>query len=305
MSRLFHLTLIVLTVISIPLLGFYILTSIFMSPVGGGLGLLLGAIYTLLWIIVLRSSAAWPRAGWWWIVASLLWGAGVSFLIVMATGLPIFNLMEKLGWTFTFASWGGAYPEEIAKAVGVAVILLSFRRLNRPWHGFIIGGMVGLGFEVFENLLYGSFGAVLDANSDLNGVFFTWFYRGVIGPGLHVVFSATAGWGVGLALFMAGRSAWWRWGVAVFWTFLAFAFHFGWNLMWGSSTAQGISMIVVALLMYPVFIYLYVRCHRAAKHDDTQVVLPEMITSLAGLEAYRRSLGPGFDVTRAPGVRAR
>lgn len=303
MSRLFHITLIVLTVVSSPLLVVYIFSSFAMTPVGGGLGLLLGAIYTLLWIIVLRSSAAWPRAGWWWIVASLMWGAGVSFLIVLAAGLPIFDLLEKLGWTFTFASWGGAYPEEIAKAVGVAVILLSFRRLNRPWHGFITGGMIGLGFEVFENLLYGSYGALLDANSDLTGVLVTWGARGFLGPGLHVVFSAIAGWGVGLALFMADRSPWWRWGVAVFWTFLAFAFHFGWNLMWGSQTAQLTNMAVVAALMYPVFIYLYVHCHRAAKHDDTQVVLPGLITSLAGLEAYRRSLGP-TSVSPAGGVSA-
>lgn len=289
MSRLFHITLIILVLLGLPMLLIDIFSSVAISPVGGGLGLVFGVLYGLLWILILRASAAWPGAGWWWLSASLLWGGGVSFLLVVIGGLPIFEVAEKLNWTLTLASWGGAYPEEIGKSLGVAVILLSFRRLTRPWHGFITGAVVGLGFEVMENLPYGAYGGILDPNSDLDGALITWVSRIVLGPGLHVAFSAIAGWGIGWAIFAARRSALWRWSVASLWVFLAFAFHFTWNLMWEDYRLQLVTMAVVAVLMYPLFIWLYWTSHRLAKQDPTQVALPVMITSLAGLAAYRRS----------------
>lgn len=290
MSRLFQLTLIVLVLLSLPLLMVDLFSSVILSPVGGGLGIILGLVYALLWIFILRVSAAWPRAGWWWLVSSLLWGGGVSFLVVLLSGLPILELAEKFNLTFTLASWGGAYPEELGKALGVAVILFSFHRLTRPWHGFITGALVGLGFEVMENIPYGAYGALLNPNSDLDGALITWLSRVVLGPGLHVAFTALAGWGVGLAIFTAQRSTLWRWAVALFWVLIAFALHFAWNLMWEDPRFQLVTMAVVAVLLYPLFIWLYRRCHRLAKQDATQVELPVMITSLVGLEAYRRSL---------------
>ncbi|MGD7002276.1 PrsW family intramembrane metalloprotease [Corynebacterium halotolerans] len=287
MSRLFHITLIVLTVLGVPILLFFTFSNFLVSGIAAGVGMVFAVVYTAFWLVVLRVNAAWPRAGFWWVIASMLWGAGVSFLVVMIAGLPVLELMDKLGWTFVTASFGGAYPEEIVKALGVAVILLSFRRLNRPWHGFLTGALIGLGFEVVENLLYGTFGALMNPNSDLAGVLGIWALRVVAGPGLHVIFTALAGWGIGLALFRAGRSLSWRWTVAVAWTLLAFALHFAWNLMWESTTAQVIAMVVIALIMYPVAIWLYVHCHRSARNDGSQVVLPGLLTNLTALQHYR------------------
>lgn len=288
MSRLFHITLIVLAAIGLPVLLFFTFSNFLASPVAAGMGLLFVVVYGTLWLLLLRVNAAWPRAGLWWVISCLLWGAGVSFLVVVISGIPLMALMDNLGWTFVSASFGGAYPEEIIKAVGVAVILLSFRRLNRPWHGFLTGALIGLGFEVFENLLYGTFGAMMHPNSDLAGVLQIWGLRIVAGPGLHVIFTAFAGWGIGLAIFAAGRSLRWRWGTAIGWTLLAFALHFVWNLLWEEPIMQLINILVVAIIMYPLAIWLYLRCHRSARADEGQVEMTHLLTNTGELAEYRR-----------------
>lgn len=288
MSKLFHITLIVLAALSVPVLLFYTFSTLIASVEAALLSVGFGIIYTIVVILIFRWSAVWPRAGAWWLTACLVWGAGVSFLVVMISGLPLLALMENLGWTFVTASFGGAYPEEIVKALGVAVILLSFRQLTRPWHGFATGAMIGLGFEVFENLLYGTFGAMMDPNSDVLGVIQIWLVRVFAGPGLHVVFTALIGWGIGLALFTAGRSTAWRWGVAVGWIFIGFAFHFAWNLMWEETVMQLINMAVVAVFMYPLFIWVWVHAHRSARRDPSQVTIPLPLMNFAELEGYRR-----------------
>lgn len=288
MSRLFHITLIVLAVLSVPVLLFYTLSTLIASVEAAVLGVGFGIIYTIVVILLFRWSAVWPRAGAWWLTACLVWGAGVSFLVVMVSALPLLELMENLGWSLVMASFGGAYPEEIVKALGVAVILLSFRQLNRPWHGFATGAMVGLGFEVFENLLYGSFGAMLDPNSDLAGVIQIWIVRVFAGPGLHVVFTALMGWGIGLALFTAGKSSAWRWGVAAGWVFIGFALHFAWNLLWESTVMQLVNMAVVAVIMYPLFIWVWVHAHRSARRDPSRVSTPLPLMNFAELEHHRR-----------------
>lgn len=288
MSRLFHITLITLAALGFPVLLFLTFSNFLASPTAAWVGLAFVVVYAALWWLILRVNAAWPRAGLWWVVSCILWGAGVSFLVVTISAIPLMALMDNLGWTFVAASFGGAYPEEIIKAVGVAVILFSFRRLSRPWHGFITGALIGLGFEVFENLLYGTFGAMMHANSDLAGVLEIWGLRVVAGPGLHVIFTAFAGWGIGLALFSAGRSLRWRWGVAIAWTLLAFTLHFAWNLLWEEPIMQLINIAVIALIMYPLVIWLYIHCHRSAKTDDTRGELPSLLTNSRELAEYRR-----------------
>ncbi|QNE88651.1 PrsW family intramembrane metalloprotease [Corynebacterium incognita] len=61
---------------------------------------------------------------------------------------------------------GGAYPEELAKALGLFLLLVTFRELHRPWHGFLGSAVVGLGFETAEYIFYGFMGALTDPVSD-------------------------------------------------------------------------------------------------------------------------------------------
>lgn len=286
MSRLFRVTLVVFTIIGIPVLLYFVATNVLISPVGGLLGLVFAIAYAALVIWLLSLSPMWPEragAGWRWVAASLVWGAGVSFLIVMASGFPVMDLVSKLGWDLFEASFGGAYPEEIAKALGVGVILFTFRGLNRPWHGLVTGALVGLGFEAIENAMYGAMFAVMDPNSDVDGTLATWALRVFAGPGLHIVFSALAGWGLGLAIFTAGRSTAWRLRVAGVWLFIAFLLHFGWNIMWPVMWMQVVGMLAVALVMYPLLTWVWIQAHRRCVADDSYAFTPVPTASVANI----------------------
>lgn len=286
MSRLFRVTLVVCTVIGIPVLVYFTATNFLISPIGGLLGLIFAAVYVALVIWLFTLSPMWPDragAGWRWVAACLVWGAGVSFLLVMAGGLPVMDLVSKLGWDLFEASFGGAYPEEIAKALGVGVILFTFRGLNRPWHGLMTGALVGLGFEAIENAMYGAMFAVMDPNSDVAGTLSTWALRVFAGPGLHIVFSALAGWGLGLAVFSAGRTPAWRFRVAAVWLFIAFLLHFGWNIMWPQVWMQIAGAVTAAAVMYPLLAWVWVRAHRMCRADDTYAFTPVPTASVTAV----------------------
>ncbi|GAB3697217.1 PrsW family intramembrane metalloprotease [Corynebacterium nasicanis] len=283
MSRLFRASLIALSVLGAPVLLYLLASNFLLSWVGATLGLALGPLYLVFVLWLLSRSPMWPAregAGPKWVLASLLWGGGVSFALVMLFGIPILTLTDRLGWQLVSASFGGAYPEEIAKLLGVGVMLFTFRALNRPWHGLMTGAVIGLGFEVAENMMYGSFGAMLHPNTDLAGSLDIWGLRVFAGPGLHIVFSALAGWGLGLAVFVAGRSRAWRVATAGGWLFVAFALHFAWNLMWPREAWLIANYIVVAAVMYPLFIAVWVRAHRMARADRSYAFSPAPVTTL-------------------------
>ena len=283
MSRLFRVSLVLCLILGAPVLLYFSGVNFLVSWVGASLGVLFSVLYVAFVLWLLSRSPMWPErggAGWRWVAASLLWGGGVSFLLVMLGGLPVLAITDRLGLRLISASLGGAYPEEIAKVLGVGVILFSFRALNRPWHGLVTGAVVGLGFEVFENAMYGSFGAILDPNTDVTGTLEMWGVRIFAGPGLHIVFSAVAGWGLGLAVFAAGRSTAWRLRTAAGWLFVAFALHFAWNLLYPEGWMMIANYIVVSLVMYPVFIVVWIRAHRACRADRSYAFTPLPVTSV-------------------------
>ena len=115
--------------------------------------------YLIVGTAIFRVSPMWPEElNWKWYLTCLLWGGCASVGVVSVIGSPISTVLKRLNLMFFEAALGGAYPEEISKLLGVALILIVSQRFSRPWHGFVVGGMVGLGFEAFENIVYGSFG---------------------------------------------------------------------------------------------------------------------------------------------------
>lgn len=301
MSRLFSVTLWVLIVLSLPMSFLTLAGTALFDPLAGVLGVVFSVLYFVVVIWVLSRTPFWPdfrtfrrtpdgrkrrRHGstTQWVAASLLWGAFASMALLLVPAQAVIDLTRKWGWDFFMASFGGAYPEEIVKSLGIAVILLVFRQLNRPWHGLITGALVGLGFEVNENFLYGVTGALIHANSDVDGVLLMWGSRSIAGPLIHTILSAFAGYGIGLAFFRANKTRAWRWGVALAWIFVAFALHFAWNMLWESYTASIINIVVVSLIMYPLFIYLIWRNWREARADGTYGYAPGAVTNTAQLE---------------------
>lgn len=289
MSELFRTTLFVMTAIAIPLSGFFLAATLIISTQGWLVGMPLALLYTVVFVLLLRVSPLWPskrttvglsgRSVTLWACVSLLWGGFVAFGLALAAGEPLMSITNKLGWDVASASLSGAYPEEFSKALGVLFVMLSFRFLNRPWHGLVTGALVGLGFEINENLMYGVIGALYDPSSDIHGALTMWGYRSVLGLGLHVGLSAIAGWGIGYALCppITDRterlSTPRRLAIGAFWLLMAFMGHFWWNLQLDNQVLAGISIAGAGLYIYGLVIGLVVHAWKMCTRDHSYALL--------------------------------
>ncbi|MDO4761871.1 MAG: PrsW family intramembrane metalloprotease [Corynebacterium sp.] len=234
------------------------------SPTAGLFGLLFIGLYIGAYYLLLRKSPLNPHAGFRWAALCFIWGGGVSMALITLVGAPILDLTEKLGIFAFAASFGGAYPEELIKALGVILIMASFRKLNKPWHGFVTGILVGLGFDTIENLGYGIVGANMHPDSDVAGVLQMWGLRTLAGPGLHSVLTGFAGYGIGLAMCSIAMSNRQRLLHALKWLALAFSIHFLWNIAWPNLTLQYASVIILVIVSYTLFIRLWRRLSKEA-----------------------------------------
>ena len=122
-------------------------------------------------------------------------------------------LLSILFESFAFTTVSGSFIEEIFKLAG---LLIVFRRgsINSWMDGLIIGGFIGLGFAVIEDVLY----AISDSN-----IFETIFYRGLFSIFAHTFFS-----GVGAVIMVFGllsRRIW----LTIIGFMISFTLHLLWN----------------------------------------------------------------------------
>ncbi|MEJ6550096.1 PrsW family intramembrane metalloprotease [Corynebacterium sp. USCH3] len=190
--------------------------------------------------LLIYRGTPWLLAG-----AAVLWGMTGAFL------LGAFTVSERLidlsySWNLDeFAlSLGGAYPEELAKGLGVWLLLHVGRAWwNRPWHGLVAGMLVGIGFEAFENIGYAVMFSIYDPHSDLAGVSGMWLFRLVAGPLLHGICTGLVGFGIGMAVYSAGLT----WQRRLAWVLGAgtagFLVHAGWNLQLDSVVASVVNLV--------------------------------------------------------------
>ena len=258
---LLRLTAIGISIGGLLLVGFFMLAQVFMAP---GVG-----VWSLLFValeIFLLGLVCWffpgfrPKLAFY----ALIWGAAGSMLLVTAGGDAWMRITSSLGMQWAQMSFAGAYPEEIAKGAGVVMLLWLYGK--RPWEGMLYGMWVGLGFEVFENYLYGISAALYDANSDLHGMWYSWALRTVAGPWLHVLFVGFVGLGIGEVMF-GTRSRWWL-------ALLGFVGHFVWNLQFDTMSWHFVSMGAVMVLLYPWFVVLFVRSWKRARADIAEEYVP-------------------------------
>lgn len=273
-------------------LGFLGISAVLTSPIVTVLNAGASVVVAGIVIWLLSHHAAWPRPfgempsaksysrksgphSWWgtnsWWIAAFLWGGSVCTLGAQLFA-PAMTLMEKLGLPVFTASFAGAYPEEFLKAVGVLVIALASTYVLRPWHTFMVGFMVGLGFEVVENCYYSVSLAVLDPTSDLSGALTSWGTRMLLGVFLHPICTAVAGYGIGHALFRArwplSRRLW----TAAGFYLIGFGLHFLWNMSLSNEAVSLGILIGVGVVLYSLGIYFLIRMHRDATGDRSYAV---------------------------------
>ena len=148
-----------------------------------------------------------------------------------------YDLIAKLVSPDFAVAWGPAMAsptiEELLKALGLVMIVLVARaQINSVLDGMVYGALVGLGFQVVENIFYALNAVALAGAGDRVGpVVATFFLRGFLaGLWSHTLFSALAGAGHRLvpgAHRQARCSS--RWAGARVGLGRAWLVHFVWN----------------------------------------------------------------------------
>ena len=158
------------------------------------------------------------------VAAIFVWGALAAPVLAVA-GASALGAALSLGTT-AMVGWLGPLLEEMAKAMGVVLVVILSKEFDNPTDGLVYGTASGLGFAVTENLVYAAAGAGGIALQD--GLMLV-VVRTAMAAGIHAVSSAAFGGCLGFAYLSrnrAERAVWSLIGLIV-----AAAIHSGWNLM--------------------------------------------------------------------------
>ncbi|HLT10940.1 MAG TPA: PrsW family glutamic-type intramembrane protease [Micromonosporaceae bacterium] len=188
-------------------------------------------------------------------VLAFVWGALVAVPVAIQGGTAAQNVIAKALSPAFAADWGpavgGAAVEELVKAAGVVTIaLLAPTRFRTVTDGFVYGALIGLGFQVVENVVF-AVNAVAAEGSDRAGpVVATFLLRGLVaGAWSHALFTAIAGAGIAYAL-TGRRPPGARAAVAGALVGAAWAFHFVLNAPWLSDGfGYGATGVFLAVLL--------------------------------------------------------
>jgi RsiW-degrading membrane proteinase PrsW (M82 family) len=165
-------------------------------------------LYTLPWIWFINHKDRFGWASGKVAATGFVWGGLVAtFVMALPGNAALLSIFSKLTNSDTASAWGPAIVaplvEESSKGVGVVMlILLARRHVRTSYDGFIYGAFVGLGFQVFEDWMYGigtaasAFGFDQGANAVQNLVG-RGLFAGLVSHSLYTaIFGAGIGWWV-------------------------------------------------------------------------------------------------------------
>jgi RsiW-degrading membrane proteinase PrsW (M82 family) len=190
-------------------------------------------------------------------VVAFAWGAVVATAVSIPGSAALDDIVAKLGSPHLAADWGAALAgptvEEIAKTLGVvAIVLIARGQVNSVLDGVVYGAMVGLGFQIVEDIVF-ALGAVAFAGQgdQLRPVVATFLLRGLLsGMWSHTLFGALAGAGIGYLVVRTDQSMPRRLGVALLALFGAWASHVLWNSPFlGDGLGNGGLALLAVLLL--------------------------------------------------------
>ncbi|MFI1993116.1 PrsW family intramembrane metalloprotease [Actinoplanes sp. NPDC020271] len=200
------------------------------------------------------------------------WGASVAPAVTIPASTALDSLIAKrIGPGFA-AEWGamiaGPSVEEIVKTLGILAVLLATRKsLTRALDGIVIGALVGLGFQICEDVVFAVGSVALQGDGDaLTPVLTTFVVRGLLaGVTSHTIFSALAGAGLLHAIARHDRPIYYRIGVASAGVASAWISHVIWNspISVLPEVPAGILLVLVVKMLVPLaaLVFLVRRAH--------------------------------------------
>jgi RsiW-degrading membrane proteinase PrsW (M82 family) len=175
------------------------------------------------------------------VAMALGWGGLVATSLALSIETWLDAALTALAPEGFAAAWGDtvgvAVTEEAVKLLGVgAIMLLAPRRFSTVTDGLVYGALVGLGFEESENTVYAVQAAATGDRFDtVVPVVNQFLARGLVsGWGLHLLWTAVAGAGIGW-LYVHRDTPWARRAVVAA---LAFTAAVACHALWNSSRAD-------------------------------------------------------------------
>ncbi|WP_116115738.1 PrsW family intramembrane metalloprotease [Austwickia chelonae] len=229
--------------------------------------------------------------------------AYLSVKVNAALPVVVLHLLGEQSAQQWFAGLVGPTSEEWMKTACILLVMLIAREtMTRPMHGLMVGGFVGLGFQVLENLSYLAKGALDSPDSDIKGLLLVGFVRFFSGFTSHQLYSAIIGVGVAVLL---GRVVGDKWSLnrrlLVFTGFYALGWfiHFLWNspapTAWGNAGVIALMPVKIACylaMLTPVLRWVWRQERdylRAAASAVTGDQLDELENAAIGDRRTRRS----------------
>jgi RsiW-degrading membrane proteinase PrsW (M82 family) len=230
-----------------------------------------------------------------------LWGASAAPLVSVAAVSAAAGLLAGIESTPTVGLFGvgvvSPLIEELAKGVGVLLVVIFSSKFDNPTDGVVYGTAAGLGFAVTENVIYG-IGAGISLDH-APGIAVLIGSRTLLSAGIHALASAAFGGFVGHAVLTArtwGRVGWTVAGVAV-----AMTIHGSWNMalvIFGPTSENGaprpwLAVVAVLYLLYAVTLGLFLHSeHRILRRQLAEEVergfLPAWVLDV--IPYYRRRI---------------
>ncbi|WP_328453433.1 PrsW family intramembrane metalloprotease [Amycolatopsis sp. NBC_00438] len=269
-------------------------------------GILLFGLYLVPWLVLLRHQNRYTAQPGRLLTTAFAWGGiAATFWIALPANTALLELWTKLGGTALAADWAAGLTapidEEFAKALGLVLLIgLAPRLVRSVYDGAIIGAFIGLGFQVFEDLLYVYNGAAQSFGTDQIGASLQVFLvRGASGIVSHALFSAIFCAGL---MWVLGRVPGERDVVRGVLTMLvAMVFHFAWddmNGLGGNGPLVAVLPFVIAAVELTV---LFSVLRHAARRERTWtrellgpeaeagVLDPALLDAVSGLRKQRKA----------------
>lgn len=278
-------------------------------------GIVLFGLYLVPWLLFLRRQNRYTAQPGGLLLTGFLWGGlGAAFWIALPANTALLEIWAKIGGTSFANTWGAGLTapidEEFSKALGLVLLIgLAPRLVRSAYDGFIIGAFIGLGFQVFEDVLYAYNGAVQTfGTGQVGSALQIFFVRGLTGIASHALFSAIFCTGL---MWVLGRTPGdRRVALGILTMLLAMFFHFAWDdaagLSRGNALAAGLLPFAIAAV--EILTLFWVRRQAAAQErrwirdllqpeTDAGILDPQLLSAVSGLRkqrrAYRRYLHSG------------
>ncbi|UQU64823.1 PrsW family intramembrane metalloprotease [Couchioplanes caeruleus] len=235
-------------------------------------------------------------------VLAFCWGGLVATAVSIPASAALDDVIAKLGSPHLAADWGAALAgptvEEIAKTLGVvAIVLVARAQVNSVLDGVVYGALVGLGFQIVEDIVYAMGAVALAGRGDhVEPVITTFLLRGFLsGVWSHTLFGALAGAGIGYLVVRCERTLRTRIGVAMLGVLGAWASHVLWNSPLlrdglGNGAIALLAVLVLKGLPPLLLIWLLVRsahdreadyyAEQLAALDDPELITPAEVEAL-------------------------